>query len=608
MEFLSGVLTFGVPREEDREGHGSGSEGSPKSSEGSPENAASTLLAPPHNKDHDQEDASRTLVLASPANGLVSPGDGLVSPGDGQATFTALTPQSERPPPYESEPGTLSSIIRSDPRPIIAVPTVSMVSASGGTSSPPFTKVERTFIHIAETSHMNVMTARHQPPGLEEEPAAEPHESDEERREKMKGESDGEEEESRSEEVLRKEEEEEDGEDGEEGESRSKEVLRKEEEEEDGEDGEEEESRSEEVLQKEEEEEEDGEDGKEEKEEDIKSETEEHRGLEVEEKDEERPDSEEEIDRVDEHKDIECDAVVLEGQAENLEEEISEKAPDGESESESEKSAEREKECKESISTRQGAELEHMPQAAVQSDPSILNAKEPMVLNVLEASAETDLETKPEEGAPCGQQDPDADQEEVCAVPATGTEREEELKEGACLDGETPPLIGAETKGEEIEASVPSSRQRRSRIPVPVSEEDSGSDRSSHRGHGSPHHLKTRRPHLARLVLERRQSLHRQPGPPSSPSLSATASEDDTHQSDESTRGARDRGRPRAAEGQRKSRIPRLVTPVRRPSSPPVATPAVSPHPQTTKATSSLRRLVHHTPSFEVCRSLNGTQ
>src|SRR4029434_10825823 len=113
-----------------------------------------------------------------------------------------------------------------------------------------------------------------------------------------------------------------------------------------------------------------------EKAEDIKSETDEHRGLEVEEKDEERPDSEEEIDRVVEHKDIECDAVVLEGQAENLEEEISEKAPDGESESESEKSAEREKECKESISTRQGADLEHMPQAAVQSDPSILNAKE----------------------------------------------------------------------------------------------------------------------------------------------------------------------------------------------------------------------------------------
>uniref|UniRef100_A0AAY4BVW3 non-specific serine/threonine protein kinase n=1 Tax=Denticeps clupeoides TaxID=299321 RepID=A0AAY4BVW3_9TELE len=161
VDFMSGVLMFDVPREESRESAGSGSDGSPKSSEGSPDNAASTLLAPPPHKEADQEEGSRTLVLASPGNGLSSP-------GDIHATFAALTPQSERPPPDESEPGTLSSVIKSEPRPIIAVPTVS-VANSGGTSSPPFTKVERTFIHIAETTHHNVMIARQHLPGVEEE-------------------------------------------------------------------------------------------------------------------------------------------------------------------------------------------------------------------------------------------------------------------------------------------------------------------------------------------------------------------------------------------------------------------------------------------------------
>ncbi|XP_048125464.1 tau-tubulin kinase 1 [Alosa alosa] len=547
VDFLSGVLMFDVPREEGREGPGSGSEGSPKSSEGSPENAASTLMAPAHNKEHDQEDASRTLVLASPANGLASPGNGLVSPGDGQGTFTALTPQSERPPPQpdEAEPGTLPfTIIRSEPRPIIAMPTVSMVSSSGGTSSPPFTKVERTFIHIAETSHLNVMTARQQHPSSHEEAAPEPSQSesakeeedeDEEGREEMKGESEGEEEESKSEEVLQEEEKDREDEDEEE----------------------------------------------EEKEENIKSETEEEEKLE-EDRDEESPQSEEEEDRVDDsekHEDIPCDAVILEEEASEKGVKKSEK----EGASESDKSAESKEECRESISASQEAEHEHMPEAAVQSEASIRNAKEAVVQNILEAGGETDLEA-----APCVQQEEDADQEKVCEVLAADAETGEEMKEEAGLEGETPPVIGAETKGEELETNAPTSRQRRSRIPVPVSEEESGSDRSIPRGPGSPHHLKTRRPHLARLVLERRQSSHRPPGVPSSPSRSTTASEDDTHQSDESVR---ERGRPRAAEGQKRSRIPRLVTPVRKPPSAPVTTPAAPLHPQTTKATSSLRRL-----------------
>ncbi|XP_067311706.1 tau-tubulin kinase 1 [Pseudorasbora parva] len=157
VDFVSGVLMFDDLREEGAKIGGSGSDGSPRSSEGSPEGAASTLLAPAH-RDHDQEEGSRTLVL-------VSAGNGQVSPGDGQGTLAALTPQGERPVPDESEPGTLSSVIKSEPRPIVMTSAAVITSGSG---SPPFTKVERTFIHIAETTHLNVMTARHRAPGLDD--------------------------------------------------------------------------------------------------------------------------------------------------------------------------------------------------------------------------------------------------------------------------------------------------------------------------------------------------------------------------------------------------------------------------------------------------------
>lgn len=173
VDFVSGVLMFDNLREEGARTGGSGSEGSPRSSEGSPEGAASTLLAPAH-RDHDQEEGSRTLVL-------VSAGNGQVSPGDGQGTLAALTPQGERPVPDESEPGTLSSVIRSEPRPIVMT-TAAVITS--GSSSPPFTKVERTFIHIAETSHLNVMTAKHRLPGLDEVMSAERDESGGEKEQK----------------------------------------------------------------------------------------------------------------------------------------------------------------------------------------------------------------------------------------------------------------------------------------------------------------------------------------------------------------------------------------------------------------------------------------
>lgn len=156
VDFVSDVLMFDDLREEGVKTGGSGSHRSPHSSEGSPEGAVSTILAPAH-RDHDQEEGSRTLVL-------VSAGNGLISPGDGQGTLAALTPQGERPVPDESGPGTLFSFIRSEPRPI-GITSAAVITS--GSSSPPFTKVERTFIHIAETTHLNVMTARHRPPGLE---------------------------------------------------------------------------------------------------------------------------------------------------------------------------------------------------------------------------------------------------------------------------------------------------------------------------------------------------------------------------------------------------------------------------------------------------------
>ncbi|XP_063047318.1 tau-tubulin kinase 1-like [Engraulis encrasicolus] len=606
VDFLSGVLTFAVPRDACVEAAGSGSD-SPKSSEGSPENAVSTLLAPPHNKEPDQEDASRTLVLASPANGLGSgsPGNGLVSPADGQATFPALTPQSERPAaptqqqPDESEPGTPSYIIRSEPRPIIAMPTVSMVSSSGGTSSPPFTKVERTFIHIAETSHLNVMTSSARLSGsLDEDTAVvvvagryEPRrevrdDADEQRKE--------EEEEEEEEEVVLEEEVKEESE-GKEEESRSEEVVHK----------------QQEVLEKEEEEEE--EEGKEEDEDEedqkeVESEDKEELRAEGNAREEEEKEEEEDDYSGRHDEDVECDAEVLEEQPENIGEEISEKrSEDRKKEKGSENVPEIEDdESKENSPAPEGVE---QLQTAVQSEPSILAAEDPVVQNILETDVETDLEGKPEEVAtPCVQQEED-NEDQTRALAAIGSQgEEEEIREAVCLDSDTQTVVGAEAKGAGlVEAGATPRRQRRSRIPVPVSEEESGSERSSHRGRGdggSPRrHPKTPRPDLARLVLERRQSRHRHPqgASASSQSLSTTASEDDTHRSDESAaRATRERGRPMAAaEGQRRSQIPRLVTPVRRPLSAPVTTTAVAPpnphsvppNSQATKPTSSVRRV-----------------
>ncbi|XP_030643338.1 tau-tubulin kinase 1 [Chanos chanos] len=429
VDFQSGVLTFDLSQEVHGSSGGSGSEGSPRSSEGSPEGAASTLLAPPPQREPDQEEGSRTLVLVSAGNGAVSPGNGLGSPGDGQGTLAALTPQGERPAPDESEPGTLSSVIRSEPRPIVV-----MTTTSGGTSSPPFTKVERTFIHIAETTHLNVMTTRLQLPGLEEEPLAE------------------------REELKRREEE-----GGEEDKEKENEKMKMEEEKAEIESKERESSSEEVILEREEEKKSEEDDEKERKSEDENE-------------------REEDIKVV--HSESEKDSGS-EGKVQAKEEEV---------EQEDEEYVEKEKENQENVC--------------------------PALTAITKIEAEV--------------------QKDVVLL------RKEEGAEPGSTDRPCPP--------------------RRSRIPVLASEEETGSDRSSPtRREQTQRGRLGRRPHLARLVLERKQTcpIRQQSTSSPSPTFSTTASEDDTHQSDESTK---ERRRDREAEGRGKSRIPRPVTPVKKPT------------------------------------------
>lgn len=142
----------------------SSSEVSQKSTERSQEGAPSTLLADDQKEskgrmsaaegDLELEEGSKTLVLFSPGDIKKSPVNTDLAPDVDLGTLAALTPQSERPQPMGSqldvsEPGTLSSILKSEPKPPVAV----------ATTSSPFTKVERTFVHIAEKTHLNIMSS-----------------------------------------------------------------------------------------------------------------------------------------------------------------------------------------------------------------------------------------------------------------------------------------------------------------------------------------------------------------------------------------------------------------------------------------------------------------
>ncbi|XP_071359512.1 tau-tubulin kinase 1 isoform X3 [Trachinotus anak] len=153
------------PKDDDVTKSESNSEASQKSTERSQEAAPSTLMAEDQraqrehasaaDADADLEDASKTLVLFSPGDTRKSPSGGdHVLEGE-LATPSAPISRNDRLlvgeaiQPETSDTGRLSPALRSDLRPSTPI----------APASPPFTKVERTFIHIAETSHLNVMSS-----------------------------------------------------------------------------------------------------------------------------------------------------------------------------------------------------------------------------------------------------------------------------------------------------------------------------------------------------------------------------------------------------------------------------------------------------------------
>ncbi|CAN9510675.1 unnamed protein product [Ophioblennius macclurei] len=153
------------PKDDDVTKSESNSEASQKSTEHSQDAAPSTLMAEDHrgqrehasaaDADPDLEDASKTLVLFSPGDTRKSPSGAEVALEAELATPSALASHVDRltvgdaMQPEASETGRLSPALRSDLRPSTPI----------APASPPFTKVERTFIHIAETSHLNIMSS-----------------------------------------------------------------------------------------------------------------------------------------------------------------------------------------------------------------------------------------------------------------------------------------------------------------------------------------------------------------------------------------------------------------------------------------------------------------
>ncbi|XP_068444757.1 tau-tubulin kinase 1 isoform X2 [Clinocottus analis] len=153
------------PRDDDVTKSESNSEASQKSTERSQDAAPSTLMAEDQrgqrehasaaDADPDLEDASKTLVLFSPGDTRKSPSGDPGALEAELATPCALNSRADRllvgeavqPEPLET--GRLSPALRSDLRPSTPI----------APASPPFTKVERTFVHIAETSHLNVMSS-----------------------------------------------------------------------------------------------------------------------------------------------------------------------------------------------------------------------------------------------------------------------------------------------------------------------------------------------------------------------------------------------------------------------------------------------------------------
>ncbi|XP_031684287.1 tau-tubulin kinase 1 isoform X1 [Oncorhynchus kisutch] len=149
------------PRDDDVTKSESNSETSQKSTERSQDGAPNTLMAedgprgprePATDADPDLEDGSKTLVLFSPGDTRKSPSTGgehvLLEVDFG--TPSSSTPRNDMPLVGAGSQPELSFTLRSDLRPSTPI----------APASPPFTKVERTFVHIAETSHSNVMSSR----------------------------------------------------------------------------------------------------------------------------------------------------------------------------------------------------------------------------------------------------------------------------------------------------------------------------------------------------------------------------------------------------------------------------------------------------------------
>ncbi|XP_036383119.1 tau-tubulin kinase 1 isoform X2 [Megalops cyprinoides] len=176
VDFLTAVLTSVLPHYHDlaarslehKDEDKADFPESESSSEASQDGAPSTLMADEQKEskgpastveaDLELEEATKTLVLFSPGDMRKSIVTGDLAPEVDLGMMATVTPQSEKPQPMGSqldvsEPGTLSSVLKSEPKPLIAATS----------ASSPFTKVERTFVHIAETSHLNVMSSSEQP-------------------------------------------------------------------------------------------------------------------------------------------------------------------------------------------------------------------------------------------------------------------------------------------------------------------------------------------------------------------------------------------------------------------------------------------------------------
>ncbi|XP_055758733.1 tau-tubulin kinase 1-like isoform X1 [Salvelinus fontinalis] len=558
----------------------SSGDGSPKSSEHSQEcddGAPSTLLAdePPRDYPHrasagvgfggdpdlELEEGSKTLVLFSPGDvrrslavvGDLPPDDA----GSHQGTLAAITPQCERAlGPLGSlldvsEPGTLFSQLKSEPKPPSTAVSAILVNVAPNvvtptSTSPPFTKVERTFVHIAETTHHNVMSSsgtlqlKLLLPGLVEEPTDEQENHSEE--EKEEDVLNGEKERSR--------------------ESRS-DVDRsdKDLERESGSEGE--------VPNRDSEEErESGSEGEFQKTYDVQR-RESGSESNIFEKDEEG----DEVSRFDEEKEEERKRES------RSKEEVPERAipgsPERDNRGKEEEKDVAKKEVEELIppekEMEEESELGDEAQPAIQSNhssPIPGPPEEPEAQDILVISMETKLDSETEDTPIVVSSEMEPAQDVMLAEKESQVQLEQ--------NNEASPQEEPKDPGDPeklSEASKQTRPQKISRIPVlSRSEEDTSSDQDQSAASQSfKSRQRAKRPHLARLVMERRQGRMLRLASVSSASSvddgckvpAEIQSEEDTHDEDNYP-PRKERGIwGERSEGRQRSRIPRPVTPVK---------------------------------------------